>query len=233
MIDKTMNKVFKKAADSALLEWGGDFDDATDLVNDLWVWYLERPATQKKFQEIEQYEAVKTAKLAAFQMLSRRTLSSNEFNGRNLYSSDSVKEALRGESKNNYLLDILPIAMEELSRQNEGQTEALRVRYEDQDVPARGSAQEAKLKRAVKSLTEHVNVIAITANMRKDKDGNLIVKEGPGSRNAVFPETRRSTGSGHSDPTADIAIMLIEHPELRDEWIREEPLPKFLGGRSA
>lgn len=232
MIDKTMNKVFKKAADSALLEWGGDFDDATDLINDLWVWYLERPATQKKFQEIEQYEAVKTSKLAAFQMLSRRTLSSNEFNGRNLYSSESVKDALKGESKNSYLLDILPIAMDELDRQNAGYAEAVRSRYSDLKVPPQG-AQHIKLVRALKSLTEHVNVIAITANMRKDKDGNLIVKEGPGSRNAVFPETRRSTGSGHSDPTADIAIMLIEHPELRDEWIREEPLPKFLGGRSA
>lgn len=232
MIDKTMNKVFKKAADSALLEWGGDFDDATDLVNDLWVWYLERPATQKKFQEIEQYEAVKTAKLAAFQMLSRRTLSSNEFNGRNLYSSESVKDALKGESNNRYLLEILPLALGELDKQNAGYAEAIRVRYEDGVVPQENAPQQ-RLKHAVKSLTEHVNVIAITANMRKDKDGNLIVKEGPGSRNAVFPETRRSTGSGHSDPTADIAIMLIEHPELRDEWIREEPLPKFLGGRSA
>ena len=83
------------------------------------------------------------------------------------------------------------------------------------------------LSRAVKSLTEHVNIIAITAGV--DSDGN--VTEGPGSRHAVFPETRRGRGAGHADPTGDIAVMLIEHPELRDEYLEVQPIREFLGGR--
>jgi hypothetical protein len=84
-----------------------------------------------------------------------------------------------------------------------------------------------RLSRAVKALTEHINVIAITAGV--DADGN--VSEGPGSRHAVLPETRKPQGWGHSDPTGNTAILLIEHQELRDEYLHEEPLPQFLEGR--
>ncbi|AMS00952.1 sigma-K factor [Mycobacterium phage Loser] len=220
--------IIRRGARKALFVWKQDDSDLDDLVNDLWVWYLERPATQKKMAKLTASEAVETVKLAALQMLSGEQLSSNEFNGRNLYSSDAVKDALLGVSTNRYLVDILPRAMESLAAQNERQAETIRVRYEDGVVPPRGSAAEAMLKRAVKGLTENVNIIAITAGV--DADGN--VTEGPGSRHSVFPETRPTSG-GHSDPTADIAILLIEHPEVRDEYLYELPIRDLLKGRAA
>lgn len=227
-----LDKVFRQAGKSALYAWKQDESGLDDLVQDLWVWYLETPSTQKKISKIEPHEAVKTVKIRAMQLLSKAQLSSNEFHGRNLYSSESVKDALLGKSKNRYLADILPRALDALSDQNEGQAESIRSRYEDDVVPVENAPQQV-LKRAVKSLTEHVNIIAITAGV--DSEGN--VSEGPGSRSAVFPETRKAQGYGHSDPTANIAIMLLENPvdeegnPLRDEYLYEEPLPQFLGGR--
>ncbi|UJD20889.1 DNA binding protein [Mycobacterium phage Zimmer] len=223
-----MDKIFRQAAKAALYAWRQDESGLDDLVNDIWVWYLESPTTQRKLQSIERHEAVKSVKNAALQMLSKQMLNGNSFNGRNLYSSDNVKEALLGTSTNRYLVDILPRAMEALENQNERHAEAIKSRYEDRVVPPRGSAPEAMLKRAVKSLTEHVNVIAITAGV--DSDGNL--SEGPGSRHSVFPETRPTSG-GHSDPTADIAIILIEHPEVRDEYLEQTPIRDLLKGRAA
>ncbi|AHJ86418.1 hypothetical protein 40AC_55 [Mycobacterium phage 40AC] len=218
--------ILRKGARKALWAWKQDDSELDDLTNDLWVWYLERPSTQRKMAKLTDNEAVETVKIAALQMLSGKQLSSNEFNGRNLYSSEAVKDALRRASTNRYLVDILPLAIKSLDKQNEGYVEAIRSRYDDGVIPAQGS-DAVKLTRAVKSLTEHVNVIAITAGV--DADGN--VTEGPGSRHAVFPETRKTKGEGHSDPTADIAIMLIEHPELRDDYLEETPIPEFLGGR--
>jgi len=221
-----MDAIFRKAAKSALFAWKQDEAGLEDLVNDIWVWYLESPTTQRKLKSIEPHEAVKSVKKAALQMLSKSQLTSNEFHGRNLYSSDSVKDALLGRSKNRYLVDILPKALESLADQNEDYAEAIRSKYTDGKTPAQGS-EAVKATRAVKSLTEHVNIIAITAGV--DSDGN--VTEGPGSRHAVFPETRRGRGAGHADPTGDIAVMLIEHPELRDEYLAVQPIREFLGGR--
>ncbi|QGJ87781.1 helix-turn-helix DNA-binding protein [Mycobacterium phage BiancaTri92] len=221
-----MEEIFRKAAKAAMYAWKQNDDGIDDLVNDLWVWYLERPGTQKKLQNSDEFLARRLVYKAALQFLAGQSLDSDMFNGKSLYSSDNVKDALLGVSTNRYLVDILPRAMEALDFQNERQAESIRVRYEDGEVPPRGSAAEAMLKRAVKALTEHVNVIAITAGV--DADGN--VTEGPGSRHSVFPETRPTSG-GHSDPTADIAILLIEHPELRDEYLYEPPISEFLGGR--
>ncbi|WKW87267.1 DNA binding protein [Mycobacterium phage Chargerpower] len=223
-----MEKVFRKAAKSALFTWKQDESGLDDLVNDLWVWYLERPGTQRKLEGLSDNEAVTTVKRAALQMLSGQQLSGNEFNGRNLYSSDNVKDALLGTSTNRYLIDILPRALKALDEQNEGHAEAIRSRYTDGVIPSKSGGAAMLLSRAVKSLTEHVNIIAITAGV--DADGN--VTEGPGSRHSVFPETRPTSG-GHSDPTGDIAILLIEHPELRDEYLYESPLPEFLKGGAA
>ncbi|ASZ75396.1 helix-turn-helix DNA binding protein [Mycobacterium phage JoshKayV] len=221
-----MDRIFRRAARDALFAWKQDESGLDDLVSDIWVWYLESPTTQRKLQAIEPHEAQKSVKNAALQMLSKQQLSSNVFNDRNLYSSEAVKEALAGTSTNRYLVDILPRALEALAAQNEARAEAIRSRYEDGVIPVRQSKQQVQLSKAVKSLTEHVNIIAITAGV--DADGN--VTEGPGSRHSVFPETRPTSG-GHSDPTADIAILLIEHPELRDDYLYESPLPEFLGGR--
>lgn len=215
-----------KAAKSALFSWRQTDQGHEDLVNDLWVWYLERPGTQEKLEAADPPLAARLVYKAALQILARQALADDKFQGRNLYSSDSVRAALRGDTKNRYLTDILPRALSALGEQNAGYAEELRKRYEDGVVP-KDHSQEMRLSRAVKSLTEHVNVIAITAGV--DAAGN--VSEGPGSRSAVFPETRQPRGAGHADPTGNTAIMLIEHPELRDDYLHQEPLPQFLGGR--
>lgn len=200
-----MEEVFRKAARSALYAWKQQDDSGLeDLVSDLWVWYLERPGTQRKMEALSFNEAVVAARLAALQMLSGNQLSANEFNGLNLYSSENVKDALMGTSTNRYLVDILPKAMESLSAQNESYAEALRRRYEDGIVPLEKRDQNL-LVRGHRAITEHVNIIAITAGV--DADGN--VSEGPGSRHAVFPEGRKAQGDGHSDPTGDMAVRLL------------------------
>ncbi|QFG04533.1 RNA polymerase sigma factor [Mycobacterium phage Jeeves] len=201
-----MDDIFRKAAKAALYAWKQDESGLEDLVNDIWVWYLESPETQRKLQAIEHHEAVKTVKNAALQMLSGQILAANRFNGRNLYSSEAVKDALLGVSDNRYLVDILPMAMDDLSEKNAGHAESIRSRYTDGVIPAVEGGGAMLLSRAVKSLTEHVNIIAITAGV--DAEGN--VSEGPGSKHSVFPGTRKSKGADHSDPTANMALELID-----------------------
>ncbi|ASZ72845.1 sigma factor [Mycobacterium phage Drake55] len=222
-----ISKVFSKAARKALVSWETDLT-ADELIQDLWVWYLESPAIQNTIDGLVEGEAVLYVRRQALNILAKKALANDMFNGRRLYSSDSIREALAGTSTNRYLVDILPRAMESLSSQNEGYAEALRSRYIDGIVPPKKGGGAMQLARAVRSLTEHVNVIAILAGA--DVASNNVQIEGPGSRHSVFPETRPTTG-GHSDPTADIAILLIEHPELRDDYLYESPLPEFLGGR--
>lgn len=222
-----MISTFEKAAKSALFAWRQNTEGVDDLVNELWVWYLESPATQKKLQGSDEFLARRLAYKAAMQILAKRSLGDDKFNGRSLYSSDSVKDALLGKSTNRYLVDILPRAMEALASQNEKYAEAIRSRYDDGVVP-KENAPKMALKYAVRSLTEHVNVMAITAGV--DAEGN--VTEGPGSRHSVFPETRPTSG-GHSDPTADIAILLIEHPEVRDEYLYQPTIHELLKGAAA
>jgi len=224
-----MQKLFEKAAQSALYSWKTTTAGVDDLVSDLWVWYLESSATQKKLAAADRNLAITLIRRAALQILAKQVLSNDRFNGKNLYSADCVRAALRGESRNRYLIDILPLAFNEMNDQNPVYAEALRSRYTDGVVPEVHSAAEKRLSRAVKSLTERVNIIVITSGV--DADGK--VTEGPGSRAAVFPETRKPKGHGHSDPTGNTAIMLIEHPELRDEYLEESPLAEFLRGESA
>ncbi|AMQ66791.1 DNA binding domain protein [Mycobacterium phage Sham4] len=226
-----MNSVFTRAARSALAAWKGDYSQDEDLVNDLWVWYLESPKTQAKLEKADAALRHTLVRRAALQILAKKALEEDIATGRAPYSTENVKEALAGESTNKYLVDILPRALKELAEKNDRYAEAIRSRYEDGILPPKKGGEAMTLSRAVKSLTERVNVIAITAGIRRDEEGRLLDKEGPGSRHAVFPETRKSHGDGHSDPTADIAIALIEHPELRDEFLYETPLPEFLGGR--
>lgn len=227
-----LTDTFRKAAKLALYSWQGNEEGLTDLVQDLWLWYLERPGTQRKMEGLTKHEAAKTAMLHAYQILSENQMSSNQFRGKNLYSSDSVKDALLGLSTNRYLLEILPRAMESLDSRNADHAEAIRSRYTDGVVPPQGS--HYVLVRAVKSLTEHVNVIAITDGLTPAPDGTLVpssTSPGIGRRNETFPEHRKRRGGPPSDPTGNTAIMLIENPSLRDEYLREEPLAAFLGGR--
>ncbi|AXQ63145.1 DNA binding protein [Mycobacterium phage ChampagnePapi] len=200
-----MVKVMEAAAKSALVTWGreGGLDD---LVQDLWVWYLERPATQRKLEELSKPEAIATVRRAAIQILTEQVLAGNKFNGRNLYSSEAVKDVLKDRSNNRYLKDIMPTAMAALEKQHAVYAEALRSRYDDGVIPQDGPSQDA-LKNAHKAITEHVNIIVITA--------------GDVSSAAVQAETRQSSG-GRSDPTADAAIALIEKGDEELELTDQE-----------
>ncbi len=220
-----MQTILRKAAEAALVEWhSGQWDRQAqcvdDLTNDLWVWYLERPETRRKISRLSQPEAVRTVLRHALQLLSKQQLQSNTFQGRALYSSESIKEALKGKSTNKYLRAILPTAMADLDKRHAAYAEALRKRYEDGVIPA-DKKTENLLMRAHKSLTEEVNVNYITSDV-----------EGIGSRSVVFPETRRSEG-GYSDPTGDIAVMLIENPDVRDEYLDPAPVEQWVNGKGA
>jgi hypothetical protein len=220
-----MRPILRKAAEAALVEWhSGQWDRQSqcvdDLTNDLWVWYLKRPETRRKMQGSEPFQAQRMAFKAALQTLSEQQLQSDTFHGRSLYSSESIKEALKGKSTNKYLRAILPTAMADLDKRYAAYAEALRKRYEDGVIPA-DKKTENLLMRAHKSLTEEVNVNYITSDV-----------EGIGSRSVVFPETRRSEG-GYSDPTGDIAVMLIENPDVRDEYLDPTPVDQWVNGKGA
>lgn len=217
MNDIQLGAIFHRAATGVMLEWCID-EGVDDLVNDLWVRYLESPETQKKFAELTRGEAIKSARGMAVQLLSKRILSGNTFADRNLYSSEAIKDALKGNSTNHYLLDILPVAMKNLESRHETYVEALRSRYEDGIVPHESSDQDA-LKRAHKAITEEVNILVFTADP----------ENGAGSRAAVFPDSCKPKGL-FSDPTGTIALTLLEHPEAAEEFAGETPIYAVVEG---
>lgn len=214
--DKQLNTLFRRAGRAALTEWKQELNKLDDLVADIWVWYLERPATQRKLEGLKTGEAVKTVKKAALQMLRQNTIDDNLFEGKNTYSSESVKDYLSGRSTNEGLKELLSEALDLLAEQNEGRyVAALRDRYSKSQIPS-SKKDENLLVRAHQSLTEHVNLIAV----KREID----------TRNAVDPETRRSKGGGHSDPTGNTALLLMEHPEERESFLEVTYKEDFLGG---
>lgn len=223
-----IDTMIRKAATAALTEWHtGQYDRQSasldDLINDLWVWYLESPATQRKLEDSDEFLARRLIYKAAMQVLAEGALSQDVFDGKVIFSSDAVIEALRGGSNNRYLQEILPFAMKNLAkRPRKGviYAEAIRNRYTDGIIPEQGSPA-VLVSRAVKALTEEVNVIYLTTD-----------HSGIGSAAAVFPDTRKQKGD-HSDPTGNIAVMLLERPEMRGPFYEETPLHQILGGRGA
>lgn len=222
----TIESIIKKSAKSALFSWKQSEDGLDDLINDLWVWYLERPSTQQKLAESDEYLARRLVYKAALQILAGKSLVEDEFRGNNLYSPENIKDALAGRARNKFLRHVLPTALDALAEQNEGYAEAIRARYIDGTVP-QDNASKQKLKYALKSLTKHVNIQTIEAGGADSTN-----HPGPKLRNPIDPAVRGS-GGRYSDPTADIAIMLINNPELRDDYLEERSLQDFLRGASA
>jgi hypothetical protein len=223
--DDELNGIFRKAASAALSWWYTDQWDSQqnlldDLVQDLWVWYRESPATQKKLAESDGFLARRLVYIAAIQTLHKDAVEDDIFHGRSKYSADCVREALRGESTNEYLNEILPTALDNLANRNVGQAEAIKRRYDHGDVSNLPS-EKMLLSRAVKSVTEEVNFTHITSDT-----------EGVGSRTVVFPETRKPKG-GYSDPTGNTVVLLDENPEYRYHFYQETPMHQLLGGAAA
>jgi hypothetical protein len=131
-----------------------------------------------------------------------------------------VKEALTGKSTNKYLLTVLPQALATVDSRNPRYAEAIRSRYEDGVVPEQGAAH-TYLRDALRSLRAEVNVVYLTAD-----EADI------GSRHAVFPETRRQKGE-HSDPTGNTAILLMENPEIRQDYLEQTPITDLIDGQKA
>lgn len=223
----SLDEAFAKASRSALTSWKGVYSgEDEDLKNDLWVWYLESPSVRRKLGDSDPALVHTLCRNQALNILAGNSLVDDLDNSS--YSSESVKDALLGNSSNKYLLDILPIAMQRLDRRNPRYAESIRSRYEDGITPPQGS-EFVRLSRATRSLTGEVNIIVRSAGFKRDDQGNLLDREGPGSRSAVFPETLKPKGL-HSDPTGDTAIALMENPQFRDEYLQEDPITEFLTG---
>ncbi|AUV62008.1 sigma-K factor [Mycobacterium phage SWU2] len=199
----------REVATTALIAWGSDVVMADDLVQEIFVWYLRWPPGQQILEEVD--PPVRRAMLnkAAVQILVKETLDADERWGRNLYSADSVKDHLKGRSTNKFLRKLMPQALAHLQRQNPRQHDALVSRYTDGLVPVRGSAEEGRLKRAVVSLTRHVNSLLIEGKDRDDAAVSAMSRQGKG---------------GKSDPTAEAAIALIEKGDEPIELANEEDI---------
>lgn len=217
-----VGKVFDWTAARALSLWE-TLLSAEDVVQELWVWYLGSPAIQATFAGLQPRQRYKYAMTGANQILSKRALAADTFNNRALYSGDSIREALEGTSTNPYLVDILPLALDALNERNPDQAEAIRSRYTDGVVPVEPG--KSVLKRAIKSLTDELNVTYLTTTHN----------EGKGSRNSVFPDSVKRKGA-HGDPTGEIAMTLLEQPELRGEYLDDDgwdEIPTGLGDDAA
>ena len=203
-LDTVIDGVFRRAVSRGCAEWGWDESDhLDDLSQSLWVWYLESPSIQRNFTQLIEDGQTALVRDWTFnhleQMLSEERHESNLFENKTIYSSDSVREALRGESTNKYLVAALPLALEAVDRRWPDHSEAIRSRYDDGVVPARDSPAKYVLIRAVKSLTEEVNAMYIADDVKDI-----------GSKDVMFPEQRKRKGQ-HGDPTGDVAMALIEH----------------------
>ena len=235
-----LERIFSRAARYGISEWNRPFSEQEDLKQKLWEWYLKRPSTQEKLQALETHQVTNMVKRIAVQLLVESQTANDKWDGKNHYEVENVKDALKGKDSNRYLAEILPAAFKALADQSPEYADAIRSRYFEGRVPDGKSAQN-RLVRAHVALTSHVNHAAITAELERDSSGRLIVKDGPGSRRIMQKNRPRYTheehpelikGKGdHSDPTANIAIMLMENPELRDEYLYETPINEFLRGR--
>lgn len=212
-----------RAAKSALVQWhSGQWvrqaEEIGNLTNDLIEWYLETPATQQKMSELSEPEIMVTFRKRGRQLLSRSVLDSNIFEGKVLYSSESVKDALNGESTNIYLKTILPLAIKRVSDYHR---EAIARRFTDGEY-AQNKQEENAQRRAIVALTREINVLYITENV-----------EGVGSSSAVFPETIKPKGD-YNDPTAKLALTLMgQHPDFADDYRYESPWEQVCQGAGA
>lgn len=233
-MNKDIHRLLRDAAKAALSEWyPGQHNlqrqELEDLIHELWVWFLESPSVAGKLGESDPRLAKRLAFNKAMQTLAGNALQADTFNGRTLFSSESVKDALKGRSTNKYLLAVLPIALSAVQHKDD-QTpgreyaEALRKRYEDEQIPST-KHEENKLVYAHKAITDEVNVHYLTSDV-----------SGIGSSNIVFPGIRRRVG-GHSDPTAGTALTLLDaaedDPDVLEAYLTPTSWEQVMHGAAA
>lgn len=230
-----IKKVFERAADVVMKSWYyGQWDyistNKPDLVNNLWEWYLETPSTQKKMADLNYGEAIKTAIIRANQILSATVDADSAADGKNLYSQEMVKEAMKGESKNKALLEYVEAGMCELGERAPQYCDAITERYVNGRIPAQGKDAQ-RVTDALEALTLLVN-----REYRKElQDDNINParrKVSPEySPHAVNPETRRQKNRP-ADPTGNVglALALGHEPE---GGLHVTNIKHFLAGQKA
>lgn len=214
--------MIRAGAKSALRAWhhrqpGLQEEKLDDLISDLWLYGLERQGFRSKIEESDSKLAKYLVRRTALQLLSKQQLHQDTFNGKQLYSSEAIKDAMKGRSTNKYLMSVLPTAMAALDKRGErngsNYAEVLRRRYIDGEA-----VQKNQLWRAHQALTEEINILVITT--------------GEQSWDAMPAESRSASG-GHSDPTGDTAILLMDNPELRDDYLEETTWDQICRGAAA
>lgn len=219
-VEPRIHRQAERAAKASLSMWcNGQFSRQRgmydDLLQDLLEWYLSRPATRLKMESLVDAEVFVTFKRHAQQALSEQQLEDNIQKDKVMFSTDSIKRYLKGKSTNKYLIEVVPIALDMI---NEKHKESLLSRYVDGKIPAQGKDAEF-LSNSHKTLTAMVNLIQLTTESKTI-----------GSRNVVFPDTIKPSGS-HGDPTASIALTLIgQHPDFKDEYLYESPWEQVCQG---
>ena len=212
----------RRAAKSALIvwfsgQWTRQAEAIGDLHQELLAWYMTEKSTQIKMGKLSDPEIMMMFRMRAGQLLSRQSLDSDVFDGKVLYSSDTIKDALKNSTDNKYLISVLPIAISRLSVTHQ---EAINERYNSKEKlsPTTDEGKNA-LRRAHYALCRNVNMIYITA----DKE----------NRHEIFPDTIKPKGD-HGDPTAGIALTLMEqHPDVKDEYLYESPWEQINQGAAA
>ncbi|AXH67975.1 helix-turn-helix DNA binding domain protein [Mycobacterium phage Sibs6] len=173
-------------------------DQVEDLVQDLWVSILERSTSRRLVEESGDDVGFNTLRVLADQILKDQWFADDLARGDWDYSSESIKDALKGRSDNVYLMEVIPQAVSRLVDRHPPYAEALKVRYID-GVVLRDKSSQNSLTRAHQALLEEVHKVI------KQTDDH----DGPGSRSKVFPDSIRSH-NGPSDPVGEMATRLAD-----------------------
>ncbi|BBC43694.1 hypothetical protein [Mycobacterium phage BK1] len=173
-------------------------DQVEDLVQDLWVSILERSTSRRLVEESGDDVGFNTLRVLADQILKDQWFADDLARGDWNYSSESIKDALKGRSDNVYLMEVIPQAVSQLVDRHPPYAEALKVRYID-GVVLRDKSSQNSLTRAHQALLEEVHKVI------KQTDDH----DGPGSRSKVFPDSIRSH-NGPGDPVGEMATRLAD-----------------------
>ncbi|URQ04579.1 helix-turn-helix DNA binding domain protein [Mycobacterium phage Seanderson] len=181
-------------------------DQVEDLVQDLWVSILERSTSRRLVEESGDDVGFNTLRVLADQILKDQWFADDLARGDWNYSSESIKDYLKGRSDNVYLMEVIPQAINRLGDRQKNvpeeekipYAEVLKTRYLD-GIILRDAASKSRLKRAHKALLEEVHRVIVEMG---DHDG-------PGSRSKVFPDSIRSH-NGPSDPVGELATRLAD-----------------------
>lgn len=203
------NRLIAKAAKSAGNSWLLTPDQVADLVQDIWVEYLERPTRQRAIDGVTDAEAVAYLRRHAAQILSGQVRAEYLANGDWAYSSESIKAALKGAGDNPFLAEIVPLAVARLADRHQPYAEALKSRYIDGAVPTQGAAA-VRLTAAHQALAEEIHSVMV------DYDH----ADGPGSRARVFPDSIR-THNGPGDPVGELAAAMADDAVVRELFDEE------------